>query len=710
LAASLGAGGSGATVENATAKKFLDVVVEDLKAHRGRCVVIPGEQQSPAVHALAATMNSTLGAIGQTVVYTDTVEPVPTEQTSGIQELVNDINAGRVSMLVMMGGNAVFNFPVEMNFEAALQKVAMRIQLSSHKDETTRFSHWHVPMAHYLESWSDVRAYDGTASIVQPLIEPLYGGRTAHDILGAFSETPGQTSYEIVKNYWKSQSKAPDFEVAWRKALHDGFIPNTAFASKSVSVKPVTVPPVLKKDGLEIVFRPDPSIFDGRYVNNGWLQELPKPVTKLTWDNAVLMSYNTAKGRFDDQNVVELEVGGRKVTAPVQIVAGHPDGSLTVHLGYGREYTGRVGTGTGFNAYKLRTSSNANTFIGATLAKKAGEKWRLAVTQHHHLIDGSKRIIDGGKAEGTSFSGESAAERGIVRAATLSTFLKNPNFANDEFPVPDPEMTLYSENGHSSWVTDPAKSAQHQWGMAIDMNSCVGCNTCVIACVAENNIPVVGKEQVLMGREMHWLRIDAYFQSQGSDIANPRVFFQPVPCMHCENAPCEPVCPVAATTHSPEGLNNMVYNRCVGTRYCSNNCPYKVRRFNFLLYADFDTESLKPMQNPDVSVRSRGVMEKCTYCVQRITAARIKAEKEDRKVRDGEVETACQQACPTSAIVFGDINDPNSRVNRLKRQSRNYAMLAELNTRPRTTYLAGVRNPNAGLESQNHMEKSEHGG
>jgi len=703
LAAAVGAGGNG-VVEGDYAKRFLNALAAELRGAAGRCVVIPGEQQSPVVHALAAAMNQALGNVGKTVIYTDTVEPVPTEQMLGIRELANDMKAGRVSMLVILGGNPVFNAPADVDFKGGMAKVRTRIQLSTYKDETTRHCHWHVPMAHYLESWSDARAFDGTVSVVQPLMEPLYAGRTAHDILGALSETPGQTSYDLVKAYWQSQGRN---DAAWKRALHDGFIAGTAFPAKTVTARAPQVPASRPKNELEIVFRPDPTIFDGRYINNGWLQELPKPVTKLTWDNAVVMSYHyAAANNYHDQQKVEITVAGRKVQGGVKIVAGHPDGSLTVHMGYGNAYTGRVGTGTGFNVYALR-GSDAPNVAAASLAGVEG-KWRLAVTQHHHLID-ERKIIDGDLQKGQSLTGEHAVGRGMVRSALLSEYEKNPNFANEGmFHPPDPDMTLFGENGYSSWTQDPSKASEHQWGMTIDMNSCVGCNTCVVACVAENNIPVVGKEEVLMGRAMHWLRIDAYFQAAPSDVANPRLFFQPVPCMQCENAPCEPVCPVAATVHSPEGLNNMVYNRCVGTRYCSNNCPYKVRRFNFLLYADFETESLMGVRNPDVSVRSRGVMEKCTYCVQRINQARIQAEKQNRKVRDGEIETACQQACPTDAIVFGDIRDPNSRVSKLKAQQRNYAMLAELNTRPRTTYIASVINPNMQLVTQE--KKAEHGG
>ncbi|MCU1284878.1 MAG: Molybdopterin oxidoreductase, iron-sulfur binding subunit [Acidobacteriales bacterium] len=709
LAAAVGAGGGG-TVSNEAAKKFLDVVANDLKANRGKCVVIPGENQSPAVHALAASMNSALGAVGKTVVYTDTVETNSTEQGAGLKELVADMNAGKVSLLITLGGNPVFNAPADLSFEAAYTKVPLRAHVSTHMDETSRLSHWNVPSTHYLESWSDARAYDGTISIVQPLIEPLYNGHNPHEVLTIFSDSPGITPFETVQNYWKAQRKlsGAEFEAWWKRTLHDGFIANTAFAPKTVSAKSAAASTAQNNPAMEIVFRPDPTIFDGRFINNGWLQEIPKPVTKLTWDNAAIMSPVTAgKLGYEDQSVATITLGGRKVDAPIKMVPGHPDNSITVYLGYGRTHTGRVGSDTGFNAYKLRTLANSGYAVGATLERVAGKKWALAVTQHHHLVEQGK------PKAGQSTTGDAAASRQIIRAATLEEFRKNPEFAVEGANEPvSKDITLYP-----NWTEDPTKTGAHQWGMAIDMNSCIGCNACVIACVAENNIAVVGKDQVLAGREMHWIRIDTYFESKGpADVANPRAYFQPVPCMQCENAPCEPVCPVGATVHSPEGLNDMVYNRCVGTRYCSNNCPYKVRRFNFLLYSDWDTQSYYPMRNPDVTVRSRGVMEKCTYCVQRINSAKIDAEKRlgkpdangqphDGKVHEEDhVQTACQQTCPTGAIVFGNVWDPNSRVSQIKKQSRNYALLAELNTRPRTTYIATVRNPNAELEETKQTE------
>jgi MoCo/4Fe-4S cofactor protein with predicted Tat translocation signal len=732
LAGALGAGGGG-TLTDPKAKALLDALVKDLLAAKGKSAVLPGEQQSAQVHALAAAINQALGNAGKTVVYAEPVEVFPSEQVAGLKELVADMDAGKVTMLVMIGGDPAYDAPADLGFADAMMKVPFKAALSTHRNETSQLCHWHVPMAHYLESWGDARAYDGTVCLLQPLIEPLYQGRTAYELLAAFTESPGVTPYDVLRTYWQSQTKAGEFESWWRKSLHDGYVAGSGGAVRNATAKPVSVTPK-SSTGMEIVFRPDANLLDGRYNNNGWLQELPRPVSKLTWDNAVLMSMATYHGlglkewRPKFSPVLEVTVDGRTVKAPAMIVPGHPDNSVTVHLGFGRAVVGRVGTGTGFNAYALRTSTAPHA-AGVTL-KVTGETRELAITSHQFLIESKPAGILERGAIGETETGVSAESREIIRSATLEEYRAHPDFARetlfyagrlkaDGTPMTKEEaeeaerhLTLFSENGHASWTTDPAKLPHpydHQWGMAIDMNSCVGCNACIAACVAENNIAVVGKEQVQMGRAMHWLRIDTYFESPGGDHANPRAYFQPLPCMQCENAPCEPVCPVGATVHSPEGLNNMVYNRCVGTRYCSNNCPYKVRRFNFLLYSDFETESLKPMRNPDVSVRSRGVMEKCTYCVQRINAARIAAEKEDRAVRDGEVMTACQQSCPTGAIVFGNISDPESRVSRLKKQQRNYALMTELNTRPRTTYLAAVRNPNPGLEPRS-AESEHHAG
>jgi molybdopterin-containing oxidoreductase family iron-sulfur binding subunit len=467
----------------------------------------------------------------------------------------------------------------------------------------------------------------------------------------------------LTQRYWQTQHTA-DFQKWWERSLHDGFVAGSAGTPKTVAGKGAIPAAPAATSGLEIIFRRDATTYDGRFSNNGWLQETPKPMTQVCWDNPVLMSVATAKKlNLKSEDEVELELNGRKVKGAIWLTPGHPDDAVTVTLGYGRTLAGRVGSGVGFSAYALRASS-APWFAGGLKLTPTGAHYGLASPQGHQNMEG----------------------RAIVRAATLEDFIKNPGFAHEMVEAPAAGLTMYT----------PYEYKDHKWGMAIDLNSCVGCKTCTVACQAENNIAVVGKDQVKRGRHMNWLRIDNYHEGSPE---NPNTYFQPVPCMQCENAPCEVVCPTGATVHSTEGLNDMVYNRCVGTRYCSNNCPYKVRRFNFLLFSDFETPQLKFQRNPDVSVRSRGVMEKCTYCVQRITHARINAEEQNRKVKDGEVTTACQQACPAEAIIFGDLNDPGSRVAKLKASERNYGLLEELNTRPRTTYMAAVRNPNPELES-----------
>ncbi len=649
---------------------WVKAVAADLEKHHGSSVVIPGEQQSPAVHALAHAMNQALGNVGRTVVYTDPVEARPVLQNESLRELARDMEAGKVEMLVMLGGNPAFNAPADLEFAQQLAKVGLRIHLSLHHDETSALCHWHIPEAHYLEAWSDTRAYDGTVSIVQPLIAPLYGGKSAHEVVAAFTEQPDQSGYDIVRAYWKAKHAGADFEQSWRKWLHDGWVPGTALTEKSLTAKTSGFPPAPPAGGpLELIFRPDPSIYDGRFANNGWLQELPRPLTKLTWDNAALVSPSLAEQRgLKNGDVVELEAAGHRAKIPVWIMPGHPANAVSVTLGYGRRRAGRVAAGAGFNAYELRSSNAPWTAAGLKLTP-LNEHYVLTPTHGHHSMEGREPVI----------------------AGTLSEYAADPDFVRKRHHDPPPEMTMYAPHPYEG----------NAWGMSIDLNSCVGCNACVIACQAENNIPVVGKEQVSLGREMHWIRIDRYYEG---GLDDPETYFQPLPCMHCENAPCEVVCPVGATVHSSEGLNDMVYNRCVGTRYCSNNCPYKVRRFNFLLFSDFDTPSLKLGRNPDVTVRSRGVMEKCTYCVQRINEGRITADREGRPVKDGEILTACQQACPADAIVFGNQNDKSSRVAKLKAESRNYGLLAELNTRPRTTYLAAVRNPNPELEGKPKKE------
>ncbi|HXK60540.1 MAG TPA: 4Fe-4S dicluster domain-containing protein, partial [Acidobacteriota bacterium] len=589
--------------------------------------------------------------------------------TESLGRLVSDMAAGRVDTLVIIGANPVYDAPADFNFARNLEKVRLKITLSLYSNETSRLSDWHIPQTHFLEEWSDARAYDGTVSIIQPLIQPLFQGRSAHELLAVLSGTP-RSGYDIVRDYWQKQRPGQDFERFWTRSLHDGIIEGTRFAEIRPAISgdqgAASGQPAANDSQIEILFRPDPNIYDGRFANNAWLQELPKPITKLTWDNAVFLSPALAE-RLDINNAdeVELEYQGRKVKGPAWVTPGHADGCVTVHLGYGRETGGRVGQGAGFNVYPIRTSS-APWFGTGVAVRKTGDRHSLASTQDHWSLEG----------------------RSHVRSGTFEQFRQNPDFAHELEPDHHPPASLYPEFDYSG---------ENAWGMAIDMTACLGCNACVIACQAENNIPVVGKVEVGRQREMHWLRIDRYYTG---DLANPAVIHQPMLCQHCEKAPCEVVCPVAATVHSSEGLNEMVYNRCVGTRYCSNNCPYKVRRFNFLQYADKTTPSLQLLHNPNVTVRDRGVMEKCTYCVQRISAARIQAKKEDRDIRDGEVITACQAACPTQAIVFGNINDPTSEVAKRKKLPLNYSVLGSLNTRPRTTYLAALKNPNPELESE----------
>jgi molybdopterin-containing oxidoreductase family iron-sulfur binding subunit len=634
------------------------VIARDLLAHRGASLIVPGEMQPPAVHAIAHAINAALGNNGVTSIQTESTLP----PANTLPALVDDMRNGRIKTLLILGANPVYNAPADLDFAGALEKVPLRIHLGSHYDETASRCHWHVPQSHYLESWSDAIAYDGTASIVQPLIDPLYPSKTAHEFLAILTDTPDQSSYRLVREFWQSQNPGNGFDAFWERALHDGVVPGTAFRPRPVSAKAALPPQTNAGAGIEIVFRPDPTVWDGRFANNGWLQECPKPHTKLTWDNAALISPATAQRlNVKVEDVIEIKQGDRSIQIPVWITPGQADDSITVTLGYGRTAGGRVAEGAGANAFAIRTMQAPYFLTGANI-RKTGARYALVSTQDHGSMEG----------------------RDIVRSAANQEYLSNPKLFHHEEREKLQGLQLYPEWEYKG----------HAWGMAIDQNACIGCNACVVGCQAENNIAVVGKDQVARGREMHWLRIDRYFVGEPSD---PRTHYQPMLCQHCEKAPCEPVCPVAATVHSGEGLNQMVYNRCIGTRYCSNNCPYKVRRFNFLLYQDWDTPSLEPLRNPDVTVRSRGVMEKCTFCTQRIQEAKIEAEKQNRPLRDGEVVTACQGACPTDAIVFGDINDKSSRVAKLRQNNLAYTVLAELGTQPRVVYMAELRNPNPEL-------------
>ncbi|MEN3336671.1 MAG: hypothetical protein V7647_347 [Acidobacteriota bacterium] len=758
LAGSVGAGSGGATSQpnggtpppgGPDVSKWLGAVAKDLQAHRGTSVVVAGHYQPAAVHALAQAMNQALGNVGTTVVYGASID-ASAGRAGSLNDLVSAMDAGQVELLVISGVNAVYSAPVDLKFAERLAKVGTVVYHGMYLDETAYLAHWAVADTHALETWGDARAHDGTVSIVQPLIAPLYEGRSVYELLGAFTSQPDRRGYQIVKDYWtrafaggagwsvRAGAGGPfkDADTFWRRALHDGFIAGTALAdggpatpfapapkgpaaaataagaaaAPGVQPAPANTPAVPNPPaaaaapaqgataaapaqpapsapttaaaaggGLEIIFRPDPTVWDGRFANNGWLQELPKPLTKVTWDPTAWISPQLAKDRgLSDGDLIDLKYRGQTMRLPVFRVPGHPAQSVTVFLGYGRRMSGRVGTAAkdaeAFNANLLRTS-DAPWFGDGLEISKTGARYLLATTQEHHMMEG----------------------REPVRVATLEQYKANPRIIEEQGEKPPKTLTLYPDHVYDG----------NKWGMAIDLTTCTGCSACTIACVAENNIPVVGKDQVAAGREMHWIRVDHYFAGNDFDTA-VEAYHQPVPCMQCENAPCELVCPVAATAHSSEGLNDMVYNRCVGTRYCSNNCPYKVRRFNFLLYQDWTTTSLEPMRNPDVTVRSRGVMEKCTYCVQRINQGRIDAKREDRAIRDGEVVTACQAVCPSDAIVFGNLNDPESQVAKIKKQERNYGLLDDLNTRPRTTYLAALRNPNPELEPAAGQSPTEH--
>jgi molybdopterin-containing oxidoreductase family iron-sulfur binding subunit len=648
------------------------VLADDLIAHRGRSLVVAGEHQPPAVHAVAHAINSRLGNAGETIVYTEPIELTQPSELRSLLALTAAMSAGEVELLLMLGGNPAYTAPADLQFATQLRRVPTSVHLSSYVDETSALCTWHVPAAHFLESWSDVRAFDGTASIVQPLIRPLYDGRSAHEVLAAFSSDPLRSGHDLVKDSWRAATHpgAADnavFERDWRTWLHEGVVSQTA----ATPVTPALLrdvgsrlpEPIATTSDLEVIFRPDPSVYDGRFANNAWLQELPKPLTKLTWDNAVLIAPDTAQRLgVASEDLVSVEYRGRSVVGPVLVVPGQAQDSIALHLGYGRVAGGSLAATAGFDANRIRTADAPWMGSGARV-RPTGEQYPLATTQLHFMMEG----------------------RDFVRAGTFAEFLHDPDYAHDRHPHLLGEHSLYPEWNYSG----------PQWGMSIDNTICVGCNACVLACQAENNVPSVGKDGVLVQREMHWLRIDHYYQGPPR---NPRSYFQPMLCQHCEKAPCEVVCPVAATVHSADGLNQMIYNRCVGTRYCSNNCPYKVRRFNFLDYRrGTDSPTLRLLANPDVTVRTLGVMEKCTYCVQRINAAKIAAETEGRALADGDIATACEAACPTRAIVFGDIADESSRVAALKREPHDYHLLAELNVQPRTSYLAALRNPNPAL-------------
>jgi MoCo/4Fe-4S cofactor protein with predicted Tat translocation signal len=663
----------------ALAAKWVDVVAKDLTANKGKAVIVVGNRQPAHVHALAHLINTSLAS--EVVKYTRGFEEKFESGVASLKALSTEMEAGAVTALVILGGNPVYNAPSDLKFREALKKVKTTIHLGLYEDETAIESEWHINEAHYLESWGDGRAYDGTASIQQPLIAPLYNGKSAIEVLAAISGYPQTSGYEIVKTIWAKSATGK----AWDKVVHDGVQTGSGFAETKLAANAGAIGTALEAapvatGEIELNFVTDASMYDGRFANNGWMQEVPDPMTKLVWDNAALISKDTAeKIGVKNEDVVKLTLDGRELNLPVWIMPGHAKDSISVALGYGRTKAGRIGNNVGGNAYLLR-NTGALDFSTGVKVSKTGETYKLAATNDHWSMEG----------------------RELVREATLEDFVKTPAMIKEK--VHELELISIYPNPQNY-------SAGNQWGMAIDLNTCVGCNACVLACQSENNIPIVGKEQVLKGREMHWIRMDRYFTNVPKTEfavggAKPWVFNedymqavqQPMTCQQCENAPCEEVCPVAATVHNEEGLNTMAYNRCVGTRYCSNNCPFKVRRFNYLNFHKDITDSEKMGQNPDVTVRMRGVMEKCTYCVQRIQTVKIQAKVEGhRPIKDGEITTACAQACPADSIVFGNINDPESRVAKLKKQARDYQLLTELNVKPRTSYLAKFRNPNKEL-------------
>ncbi len=652
--------------------EWIKILASDLIRAGRDALVVAGRSQPPFVHLLAFMINNALGSIGNTLVFQEN-ETIGQSRFLEMASLTGEMKSGKIETLVIFGGNPMYDAPVDLDFTGALSKVPHTVHLSQRVDETSSACEWHLPEAHYLEAWGDARSYDGTRSIIQPLIAPLLDGRSQIEVLNLIVTGDATRGYDLVRDSWKGILPGLDFESRWRKILNDGFLEGNSQSSAITTLDESAIVSIVRANdawyeapsaqNLEINFAPSRTVYDGRFANNGWLQEASDPLTKITWDNAALLSPATAKELgLKEGEVVRLEYSDHALEMPVWVMPGHADYSVTLPLGYGRKAAGRVGNDVGFDTYKLRTARAPFYDLGLKISK-TGRSYILAQTQNHGAMEG----------------------RPIVREATLEHYREHPNFA--------PEMVEAPKVG-ALW--DEHKFTEgYQWGMAIDLNVCIGCNACNVACYSENNIPVVGKEEVHNAREMPWIRVDRYFTGEPDD---PGVVHQPVPCMHCENAPCEQVCPVNAALHNSEGLNLQVYNRCIGTRYCSNNCPYKVRRFNFFNYTSKMPELVKMAMNPDVTVRSRGVMEKCTYCIQRIEGAKIAAKKEDRNVRDGEIVTACAQACPTDAIVFGNVNDSESRVSKVKAQNRNYGMLVEYNTRPRTTYQARIRNPHPDLE------------
>ena len=646
--------------------------VAALQAHRGAAVVVAGTHASATVQEMVHRINAALGNAGQTVFYT---EPA-VAAAEPLAPLVAAMAAGEVSALLVLDANPCYDAPGGLGFTDAMAKVPLRIHAGNFPDETALHSDWHLPLSHTLEAWGDARAWDGTVTLVQPTIQPLYDGKSPIEVLSMLLDADPRGGRDILRAHWQGDADATAFGPRWNGMLRDGFMPGTALPPATVAVQPanlvkivqrVPVPPPGTAAPLTVLIRPDASVWDGRPANNAWLQELPRPLTKIVWDNVLSVSPAlAAREGLANGDVVVLAAGGRSVEGPVWVLPGQADGTVGATLGGGRAAPDLLSYGIGYNATVLRGGAGDPWRIEGATLRKTGRTALIATTQDHDTMEGHDFVRV--QHEGAAPVGETAS-----------------------WALP----SLYGTPAHNDDPSNPPRDAPKlaSWGMVIDLDACIGCNACVVACQSENNIAVVGRDQVALGREMHWLRVDRYYE--GPPEA-PHTRFQPLPCMHCENAPCEVGCPVEATLHDSEGLNLMVYNRCIGTRACSGYCPYKVRHFNYLDYTSGAAPSIELSRNPQVTVRARGVMEKCTFCVQRIEDARITADKGNRGIADGEVRTACQGACPTRAISFGDLNDGRSAVAAARADGRNYALLGELNTRPRTSYLAARAASGAG--------------
>ena len=726
LARALGISVSGGT--QYADDSFLNEVARDLVEAGSEGVIIAGENQSADVHAITAAMNERIGAVGKTVTYSERSVDSGADRLADLSSLVDAAGTGQIDAIFILDCNPVYDVPADIDLAKALSSVQDSVHLGLHVDESAVSCRWHIPAAHYLEAWGDGRSVDGTMSVIQPLIAPLYEpARSDIEVLALLATGGEKTGYDLVRDTWKGFLSG-DFESRWKRILHDGFLADSGYSSVSPRFDASAVPTSIQSESTsvdgstyEVVIRLDSKVLDGSYANNAWMQELPDSVTKVVWDNVAVMSPETARELGVEMNlksgknysdIISLTVDGRTVELPVWIQPGSADGSIGLVLGYGRKigstraereahffdldhYTdiyahGSLADGIGTNVAPLRISTGSNILTGVRVSK-SGSEYMIATTQDH----GALPVV-----------GREVEKRGIFRMATVDEYRENPEFVGDMEPAPIREdwadyPTLW-ENRHPKEAAEYQDNDfyQYQWGMTIDLNTCTGCNACAIACQSENNIQVVGKREVSLGRDMSWIRMDRYFVS-GDDGSydEPHMVIQPLACMMCENAPCEEVCPVAATVHSSDGMNVMIYNRCIGTRYCSNNCPYKVRRFNYYNWSKTLPTTTQMAQNPNVTVRSRGVMEKCSYCIQRIREVNKRVNIEKRKIQEGEIVTACQQACPANAITFGNISDPESAVSKSKKSDRRYEMLAELNVKPRTSYLGRIRNPNPRLES-----------